>query len=68
MISFKILQENCKYQGMLKEGKKWCGKGATCWSDWRECNKENCSFLARTKKVPDKMNQISITDYLKTTR
>lgn len=66
-VKFSIVQEHCRHQGMIKEGKKWCGYiggvPARCWDDWKECCEANC-FLVNKKQpaAEPEFKQLSIFD------
>jgi len=67
-ISFRTLSENCSHQGMIKEGRRWCGKGAKCWADWHLCEKSECPLLGEDKRImPQVDGQISLMEWMEET-
>lgn len=63
-INFIALQNACRYQGLITEGRKMCGfkngKTATCWADWTECCSNNCYLIQKKTKNELKEKQITM--------
>ena len=63
MIAFRVLAENCSHQGMIKDGKPYCGYKANGWEDWHPCKQKLCPLVNKPKEQ-ELEGQMSIEDFI----